>query len=287
MKWENRRRSSNVEDRRGRGASRPLVGGGIGMIVVFAAAMFFGISPQKIMGVLQMLEPTVSTSAGHQDASPQAIDDKMGQFVSVVLADTEDTWHELFQKMGKTYVEPKLVLFDGSVSSACGFAQSATGPFYCPGDHKVYIDLAFYKELKDKFHAPGDFAQAYVIAHEVGHHVQNLDGTLQKVEAYRKRAGKVKANQMLVRLELQADCYAGVWGHHADKTRNILEKGDIEEALNAASSIGDDRIQQQSQGYVVPDSFTHGTSKQRMRWFKTGIEFGDYEKCNTFAANIE
>ena len=283
MRWEKGRRSKNVEDRRGRRAARPILGGGLGMIVIFGVAMYLGVDPQQLITLVQ---GDGKEMPGQSDQSGQSVpaNDELGQFVSVVLADTEDTWHDLFNTKGRRYTEPKLVLFNGTVKSACGFAQSATGPFYCPGDQKVYIDLNFYRELKERFDAPGDFAQAYVIAHEVGHHVQNLEGTLEKVETARRRARKVKGNQMLVRLELQADCYAGIWAYHAHKARNILEEGDIEEALNAASSIGDDRIQKQSQGYVVPDSFTHGTSKQRMTWFKKGISTGDPEKCNTFSA---
>jgi len=200
----------------------------------------------------------------------------------VVLADTEDTWHELFRKNGKTYQEPKLVLFTGAVESACGNAQASMGPFYCPMDKKVYIDLGFYRELKERFHAPGDFAQAYVIAHEVGHHVQSLLGISEKVHNLQNRAGKAQANQLSVRLELQADCLAGIWAHHANRSRKVLETGDVEEALQAATSIGDDRLQQQTQGYIVPESFTHGSSDQRVRWFRTGLDTGSVEACNTF-----
>lgn len=207
----------------------------------------------------------------------------MADFVSVVLADTEDTWHTLFQQMGETYVEPKLVLFSGAVNSACGYARSAVGPFYCPADQKLYIDLNFYRDLKNRYQAPGDFAQAYVIAHEVGHHVQNQLGISNRVRALQRRVDQVEANQLSVRQELQADCFAGIWAHHAQRSRQILEAGDIEEALNAASSIGDDRLQQQTKGYVVPEAFTHGSSAQRVRWFKRGIQTGDPEQCNTFA----
>jgi hypothetical protein len=208
----------------------------------------------------------------------------MSQFVSVVLADTEKTWHEVFRSYGRTYEEPKLVLFTGAVQSACGFAQAAMGPFYCPEDHKVYIDLAFYEDLKTRFKAPGDFAQAYVIAHEVGHHVQNLLGITGKVQGAMQRVGKAEANRLSVRMELQADCLAGVWGFHADKSRKILEAGDLEEALRAASAIGDDRIMKQTRGTVVPDAFTHGTSEQRVRWFRQGFETGDLNRCDTFKA---
>ncbi|MCU0538027.1 MAG: zinc metallopeptidase [Hydrococcus sp. Prado102] len=215
-------------------------------------------------------------------SSPPA-NDEMADFVSVVLADTEDTWHGIFQQSGQTYREPTLVLFRGAVESGCGYAEAAMGPFYCPLDEKVYIDLSFYQDLKNRFQAPGDFAQAYVIAHEVGHHVQNLLGISDKVRAAQRQVSEVEANQLSVRQELQADCFAGVWAHHAERSRQILEAGDIEEALNAASSIGDDRLQKQSRGYVVPESFTHGSSAQRVRWFKRGIETGEPAQCNTFA----
>ncbi|MEH2046146.1 KPN_02809 family neutral zinc metallopeptidase [Nostoc sp.] len=209
--------------------------------------------------------------------------DQMADFVSVVLADTEDTWSKLFRQDGETYVEPKLVLYSGAVESACGFARSAVGPFYCPRDQKVYIDLSFYRDLKTRYQAPGDFAQAYVIAHEIGHHVQNLLGISQQVRGLQNQVNQTQANQLSVRLELQADCFAGVWANHAQRSRQILETGDIEEALNAASSIGDDRLQKQARGYTVPESFTHGSSAQRVRWFKQGIQTGDPQKCNTFA----
>jgi predicted metalloprotease len=207
----------------------------------------------------------------------------MADFVSVVLADTEDTWHSLFRQRGETYVEPTLVLYSDAVESACGFARSAVGPFYCPRDQKLYIDLSFYQDLKSRYQAPGDFAQAYVIAHEVGHHVQNLMGISDRVHALQRQVDRVEANQLSVRQELQADCFAGIWAHNADRSRQILEVGDIEEALNAASSIGDDRLQRQARGYVSPESFTHGSSAQRVRWFKRGIQTGDPAQCNTFA----
>jgi predicted metalloprotease len=206
----------------------------------------------------------------------------MADFVSVVLADTEDTWHNLFRQMGRTYVDPKLVLYSGAVESACGFARSAVGPFYCPADQKLYIDLSFYEDLKTRHNAPGDFAQAYVIAHEVGHHVQNQLGISDKVRTLQSRVDRVKANQLSVRLELQADCFAGIWANHANRSRHILEQGDVEEALNAASQIGDDRLQSQAKGYVVPESFTHGSSAQRVRWFNRGIQTGNPAQCNTF-----
>ena len=220
-----------------------------------------------------------------QTYSGSPVENRLAEFVSVVLADTEDTWHELFRRMNGTYREPTLVLFTGAVESACGFAQSATGPFYCPADEKVYIDLSFYQELKQRFHAPGDFAQAYVIAHEIGHHVQNLLGIASKVHQLRSRISKAESNQLSVMMELQADCLAGVWAYHADRSRRILEEGDIEEGLNATSAIGDDHLQRKTRGYVTPDSFTHGTSVQRVRWFRKGIESGDINQCNTFSAD--
>ncbi|MEZ4529363.1 MAG: neutral zinc metallopeptidase [Desulfobacterales bacterium] len=278
MRWRDRKESSNVEDRRGVRPGR-AVGGGIGIVFIVIIAMLFGVDPGQL---IQMLDEPAEQDIQVQSRSPE--EDELAKFVSVVLADTEDTWHEIFRSMGKTYSEPKLVLFSGAVDSACGFAQSAMGPFYCPGDHKVYIDLRFYREMKQRFKAPGDFAQAYVIAHEVGHHVQNLLGILPQVHRMQQQVDKVEANRLLVKLELQADCLAGVWGYHAGNTRKLLEHGDAEEALNAASSLGDDRIQKQTQGYVVPDSFTHGTSAQRAGWFRRGFESGDISMCNTFSA---
>ncbi|GLI37207.1 zinc metallopeptidase [Geobacter hydrogenophilus] len=279
MRWSDGRRSDNVEDRRGMTMGRKVVGGGIGTIILALVAMYFGIDPSVVLqqGGSPLTAPTETRQAGKPPAN-----DELAQFVSVVLADTEDTWHELFRKNGKTYQEPKLVLFTGAVESACGYAQAAMGPFYCPMDQKVYIDLGFYRDLKDRFQAPGDFAQAYVIAHEVGHHVQSLLGISEKIHDLQQRSGKAEANQLSVRLELQADCLAGIWAHHANRTRQILEAGDVEEALQAATSIGDDRLQQQAQGYVVPESFTHGSSEQRVRWFRSGLESGSFGSCNTF-----
>jgi len=219
-----------------------------------------------------------------QTRAPSRSDDQMRDFVAVVLADTEDTWKELFRGMKRRYEEPTLVLFSGAVQSACGLAQAAVGPFYCPPDRKVFIDLSFYKSLQDRLGAPGDFAQAYVIAHEVGHHVQNLLGIADRVHAQRTRARPADANALQVRMELQADCFAGVWASNAERSRHILEEGDIEEGLNAAAAIGDDRLQKQSQGYVVPESFTHGSSAQRVRWFKRGLESGSPRECDTFGA---
>jgi len=276
MRWEDEERSENVEDRRGMHVSRRMVGGGIGTVILVLAALYFGVDPSVILQSVPVSGPPPAT----QQQKPGT--DPMSQFVSVVLADTEKTWHEVFGRYGKTYEEPKLVLFSGAVQSACGFAQAVMGPFYCPEDHRVYIDLSFYEDLKNRFRAPGDFAQAYVIAHEVGHHVQNLLGITEKFQGAMKRSSKAEANRLSVRLELQADCLAGVWGYHADKSRHILEAGDLEEGLRAASAIGDDRIMKQTRGTVIPDAFTHGTSEQRVRWFRRGFETGDLNQCNTF-----
>lgn len=282
MRWEFGRRSTNVEDRRGRGVSGPVVGGGIGAIVLSLIVALLGGDPSVIWE--QQNAPSDRSYPESSQTQGSAADDRMADFVSVVLADTEDTWHNLFRQMGETYVEPRLVLYSGAVESACGFARSAVGPFYCPADQKLYIDLSFYEDLKNRHQAPGDFAQAYVIAHEVGHHVQNQLGISDRVRALQRRVDQVEANQLSVRLELQADCFAGIWANHADRSRHVLEQGDIEEALNAASQIGDDRLQSQAKGYVVPETFTHGSSVQRVRWFKRGIQSGDPAQCNTFAA---
>lgn len=282
MRWEFGRRSDNVEDRRGRrGGRAPVVGGGIGVILLALIVTLLGGDPTAI------LEQSGAPGRGPYLEAPQQMspaEDRLADFTSVVLADTEDTWGPLFQQMGDRYVEPKLVLYSGSVDSACGFAQSAMGPFYCPLDQKVYIDLSFYADLQNRHNAPGDFAQAYVVAHEVGHHVQNLLGISGQVQSLQRQVSKTQANALSVRLELQADCFAGIWAHHAQQQRQILEPGDIEEALNAASAIGDDRLQAEARGYVVPDSFTHGSSAQRVRWFKQGIQTGDPNRCNTFEA---
>ena len=280
MRWQGRRGSSNVEDRRGMRYGR--AGGiGIGTIVLALIAIYFGQDPSV---VLQGVQP--STPTGEQvpyEESPEEA--QLREFISVVLADTEDTWGQIFSTAGRTYEQPKLVLFSGAVESACGFAQAAVGPFYCPPDHRVYIDLSFYQDLQNRFGAPGDFAQAYVVAHEVGHHVQTLLGISERNMAARQRASEAQANALSVRQELQADCFAGIWAHNADRSRQLLEQGDIEEGLNAASAIGDDRLQKQSRGYVAPESFTHGSSEQRVRWFKRGFESGDVNSCDTFAAN--
>ena len=291
MRFDDQRESDNLEDRRGEGGSGGgglrLGGGrmGLGTIAIaLVASYFLGINPMTVINMLSggggMPAIEQSAPAAHQ---PPA-NDQMAKFVSKVLASTEDTWTEVFRANGRQYEKPKLVLFSGSTPTACGTGQSAMGPFYCPGDHKVYIDLAFYQELKTRFKAPGEFAQAYVIAHEVGHHVQNLLGIADKVHNAQQRAGKVEANALSVRMELQADCLAGVWGKRTDTMKSVLEPGDLEAALTAASAIGDDRMQQQSQGRIVPESFTHGSSAQRVHWFKMGFESGDMNQCNTFKA---
>lgn len=288
MRWRGERQSDNVEDRRGMSISRGAkVGGigGIGLIAIVAISMFMGVDPTSILQVVQ--QNTQSSPVSVEQSATTAANDDMRNFVAVVLAETEDVWKDTFQQAGKTYEEPKLVLFSDSVESACGIAGSAVGPFYCPGDHKVYLDLAFFEELHSRFGASGDFAQAYVIAHEVGHHVQTLMGISEKVHELQSRAGKSESNKLSVMMELQADCLAGMWAHQADKSRHILEAGDIEEGLNAASAVGDDRIQKQTQGYVVPDGFTHGSSAQRVSWFKKGFEQGNINACDTFnAGNI-
>jgi predicted metalloprotease len=280
MRWRGGRRSRNVEDRRGLRLSRGVKGGGLGIVVVAIVAMFFGIDPSVVLDLDQQINLPPANYGTTEAPSPGA--DQMADFVAVVLADTEDTWHELFRSAGKSYREPNLVLFTDAVESACGFARSAVGPFYCPADQKVYLDLAFFDDLQRRHQAPGDFAQAYVIAHEIGHHVQTLLGISDKVRALEKRSDQKTANQLSVRQELQADCLAGVWAFHADAARQILEQGDVEEALTAASRIGDDRLQREAQGYVVPDSFTHGSSAQRVRWFKRGLQSGAIGQCNTF-----
>jgi predicted metalloprotease len=279
MRWKDGRRSENVEDRRGVRVSRGVMGGGIGTIILVLVALYFGVDPSMLLN-----QGTTQDAGGPPGSVSErpADENRMADFVAVVLADTEDTWHELFRRSGKSYKEPKLVLFTDAVDSACGFAQSATGPFYCPQDDKVYIDLQFYRDLESRFHAPGEFAQAYVIAHEIGHHVQHLLGISDRVHSLQQSADKAQANELSVRLELQADCLAGIWAYHANRSRKIVEAGDIEAALRAASSIGDDRIQKQSQGYVVPESFTHGSSEQRVRWFKRGSETGTFAQCDTF-----
>ena len=280
MRWEGRRQSTNVEDRRQLNAAPVLVGGGLFSIVLLIALLFLGVDPQQIAAIAPILVPQPAHRPPAEQAAGQPVgqpaDDAMKQFVAVVLADNEDVWGKLFPRYFQSrYVPPTLVLFTGQVNSACGFASAAVGPFYCPLDKKVYIDLAFYEDLKDRFGAPGDFAQAYVIAHEIGHHVQNQLGISDKVQALRERLSKRDANTLSVRMELQADFLAGVWAHHVARYAGIVDEEDIREAVNAAAAIGDDRIQKQSQGYVVPDAFTHGSSEQRVRWFLAGLKSGN------------
>ena len=281
MRWQGRQGSSNIDDRRRGGTAKKVGAGlGIGSIIILIIGVLLGENPMQLLQQLQSGSP-----AQTQQVPPNAQDDALGQFVSVVLKETEDVWNKIFrEELGRSYQEPTLVLFTGKDRSACGFASAATGPFYCPGDQKVYIDLSFYEQLKTRFEAPGDFAMAYVVAHEVAHHVQNLLGITGQVDQQRGRISKTEFNELSVRLELQADFLAGVWAHHTEKMKGILEEGDIEEALNAAHAIGDDRIQMKSRGYVVPDSFTHGTSEQRMRWFTKGLKTGDINQGDTFAA---
>ena len=279
MLWQGRRQSSNVEDAR-RGGGRGLaVGGGIGTIIFVVAYLLLGGDPQALIDSTQQ-----GQVAGPAQMDPNAPRDELSQFVAVVLADTEDVWHQVFRQIGRRYEEPKLVLFADQTRSGCGFASAASGPFYCPADRRVYIDLSFYRTLQQRFGAPGDFAQAYVIAHEVGHHVQTLLGISEQVQAARGRVSEAEYNRLSVQLELQADFFAGIWAHYADRAKRVVEPGDIEEALRAASAIGDDKLQRQSQGYVVPDSFTHGSSEQRVRWFRRGYETGDFRQGDTFSA---
>lgn len=288
MRWRTGRRSENVEDYRGQGIGRGMGGGlkfGGGAIIALVVAYFLGVDPRLLMGLFEGVQTTQVQPAPPGGAQETGLpSDDLAQFVSVVLADTEDTWNEIFANSGSQYVPPKLVLFEGQVRSACGVAGASAGPFYCSLDQKAYIDLAFYSELRERFQAPGDFAQAYVIAHEIGHHVQKLTGISDEVHQRQQAAGEREANQLSVRLELQADCYAGVWAHHADRARQVVETGDVEEALGAAAAVGDDTLQQKSRGHVVPESFTHGSAQQRMQWFQRGMQAGSPEQCNTFAA---
>jgi len=281
VRWEDERRSENVEDERGAsfGGGVKWAGGGIGAVIVVVVALLMGVDPSQLLQQMPS-GSAVAPSTGPVHSSPE--EDRLKDFVSTVLASTEDTWSELFKGNQRTYVEPKLVLFSGAVHSACGFAQAAVGPFYCPADQKVYIDLSFYQDLRSRFHAPGDFAEAYVIAHEVGHHVQNLLGVSERVHAAQQRASESQANSLSVRVELQADCLAGVWANRANRERHILDPGDVEEGLNAAAQIGDDRMQMRARGYVSPESFSHGSSQQRVRWFKRGLESGSASACDTF-----
>lgn len=276
MRWKGRRESSNIEDRRGI-SPKGMVGGGLGTIAVVVIILLLGGDPSDILQNITTNQPTTSSNYVETERNKE-----LAQFVSVVLAETETVWHEVFRKEGEQYIEPKLVLYNGSVQSACGFSSAATGPFYCPGDEKVYIDLSFYDELQNKFKAPGDFAMAYVIAHEVGHHIQNLLGISDQVSKLRNQLSQEEYNKYSVRLELQADFLAGVWAHYEEELGNVVEVGDIDEALNAASSVGDDRIQKEMQGYVVPESFTHGTSAQRKKWFFRGYRSGDLKDGDTF-----
>ena len=319
MRWRGGRESENVEDRRDESGGVSFPGGGVtfpsgggsgrggigivGILIILALMWFFGIDPTVLMqgggpGGNEGNFPDIHLPQSHPGpdttnvpANPErpplehpktTSEDDLKQFVSVVLADTEDVWQDIFRRYGETYSDPKLVIYSGSTRSACGTGMAAMGPFYCPNDEKVYIDLDFYEELKNRFHAPGDFAQAYVIAHEIGHHVQKLLGIMDQVEAVRQRMSETQGNALQVRVELQADCFAGIFANHAQESKNIIEPGDIEQALNAASAIGDDKIQRQTQGYVVPDAFTHGSSAQRVRWFKKGYESGKLEDCDTF-----
>lgn len=281
MRWRSGRRSSNIEDRRGQRAAPKILGGGVGTIVVILIAMYFGVDPVPLLETMQSVGPASST--GTSPTAEQLENDPLADMVSVVVADTEDVWTAIFAQQGQRYEAPKLVMFTGATRSACGVGQAAMGPFYCPADRKAYIDLGFYDQMKMRFNAPGDFAQAYVIAHEIGHHVQNLLGISGKVHSMKQQLSKADANALSVRLELQADCFAGVWANRADKARNIIESGDVEEALNAASAIGDDTLQKQSGRGVVPESFTHGTSAQRQKWFRAGLQSGDPDMCNTFS----
>ena len=293
MQWRGRRESDNVDDLRGqrmggRGGGGMVGIGGTGLVVVLLLAWLTGQNPLELLGQIAAQQQGGSATQSQQyDQQPyqeSADDREQREFISVVLADTEDVWNKTFRDdMGRTYEEPRLVLFSGGVDSGCGFAQAAVGPFYCPADHKVYIDLSFYDELQRRFGAPGDFAQAYVIAHEVGHHVQNQLGIAERVQAERQRAGEEEANALSVRLELQADCLAGVWAHQTERQKRVLEQGDVEEALGAAAAVGDDSIQKKTQGYVVPESFTHGSAEQRVRWFKRGFQSGSIDSCDTFS----
>jgi len=281
MRWERGRRSDNIEDRRGmRVGGRGLAGGGISAIVLALVALYFGVDPSIVLNQAGGLGEPAQQSAPAPTSPEEA---RLKDFMSVVLADTEDVWATLFQQNGRSYEQPKLVLFSGAVQSACGHASAAMGPFYCPGDHKLYLDMTFFNDLANRHDAPGDFAQAYVVAHEVGHHVQTLLGISDRVRAAQSRAaGSAEGNAMQVRMELQADCFAGVWAYHANRERQVLEPGDVEEALAAAAGVGDDRLQQQARGYVVPESFTHGSSEQRIRWINRGMQSGDPAHCDTF-----
>lgn len=290
MRWRGQRQSRNVEDRRGRGGIPMGRGAGIGcggLVLILVIAFVTGQNPQQLVDAISQSQPQSSLpsgSGGSGSAPGNAPSDELGRFASTVLADTEDTWNQLFAAEGRDYREPTLVLFSDRVPSACGFASAAVGPFYCPADQKVYIDLSFFDQLARRFGAPGDFAQAYVLAHEVGHHIQNQLGIMREVQSAQQRTSQTQSNALSVRLELQADCLAGVWAHHAHKQRNLLEPGDIEEGMRAAAAIGDDRLQSQAQGYTRPESWTHGSSEQRVYWLKRGLQTGDTDTCDTFAS---
>lgn len=279
MLWQGRRESTNVEDRRGLSGGHVAVGGGIGgIIIVLILSLIMGKNP------LQLLEKIDTGTTEQISPAEQQANDQSAEFAKVVLGDTEDVWGKLFQQMGKQYIPPVMVLYSGEVQSACGMNTAASGPFYCPADEKLYIDLSFFNEMQHRFHVSGNFADAYVIAHEVGHHVQNLLGISQQVEAMQAKSNQVESNALSVRLELQADFLAGVWAHYDDKWNHVLEPGDIQTAMEAASAVGDDKLQKEARGYVVPDSFTHGTSEQRMRWFMKGYQTGDISQGDTFSA---
>jgi predicted metalloprotease len=282
MLWKGRRQSDNVEDRRGVTGRQVAVGGGLGAIALAVIVLLLGGNPDEVLQNMKTSQP----ATGQEQSQPLTQEEKeLGEFAAVILAETEDVWNQVFRQEGETYREPKLVLFSNATDSACGFAQSATGPFYCSGDEKVYIDLDFFAQMQERLGARGDFAWAYVIAHEVGHHVQNLLGVMQQANERMQGMDRQEANRVLVRLELQADFLAGVWAHYAQRLKGLMEEGDIEEGMNAAAAVGDDRIMKQQQGYVVPDAFTHGTSEQRLRWFSKGLKSGDMRQGDTFAAD--
>lgn len=286
MRWEGQRESENVEDRRGMGPARIRGAGGLGLggiVLVLAVSYFTGANPLTILNMLNGVQSMTQSSDSTENGPTGPPGDQLGKFASIVLADTETTWKQL---LGPRYEEPRLVLFTGAVRSACGTTSSAVGPFYCPSDHKVYLDLTFFNEMARRLGAPGDFAQAYVIAHEVGHHVQNLTGVAAKITRLQHQGSEKEANALSVRMELQADCFAGVWGYHANRERNLIEPGDFEEGLKAAAAIGDDRLQKMGQGYVQPERWTHGSSAQRMTWLRRGLENGDPDACNTFESPL-
>jgi predicted metalloprotease len=285
MRWEGQRESENVEDRRGFGPARIGGAGGLGIggiVLVLAVSYFTGMNPLTLIDMMSGIQSTTEPSIQSGPTGP--IKDEIGRFASVVLADTEETWQQLLPKAGRPYENPRLVLFTGAVHSACGATSSAVGPFYCPQDHKLYLDLSFFNEMSQRLGAPGDFAQAYVIAHEVGHHVQNLLGIADKVRQLQRQTGEAEGNALSVRMELQADCLAGVWGHHANRERGLIEPGDFEEGLAAAAAIGDDRLQKMSRGYVQPESWTHGSSQQRKTWLRKGLDTGNPDVCDTFSS---